>query len=409
MRDRGGLGRPLGRRRRRADGRAHVASVIAESAPHDSVERFEGLGVRVIRAAARFTGPEELTADGVGVRARRFVIATGSHPLVPPIPGLEAVPFLTNETVFSVDALPRHLLVLGGGPIGCELAQAFRRLGAEVTLVEMARILPKDDEEAGALVRASLLADGVRLIEGGRAVGVAADGSDIVLAMERDGAQERVSGSHLLVAVGRKATVAGLGLEAAGVAVERTGIRVDGRLRTTNRRIFAAGDVTGGPQFTHMAGHHAGVVLRNALFGLPATVERKAVPWVTYTDPELAQVGLTEAAARQEGHAVTVLRTGYEESDRARAERAGAGFVKLIAGRRGQVLGATIVGHGAGELILPWILAMQNGLRLGAVAKAIAPYPTLSEIGKRAAGSFFTPRLFGPGTRRLVRLMQRLP
>lgn len=389
--------------------RAHVASVIAEIAPHDSVERFEGLGVRVIRAEARFTGPEELTADGVGVRARRFVIATGSHPLVPPIPGLEAVPFLTNETVFALDALPRHLLVLGGGPIGCELAQAFRRLGAEVTLIEMARILPKDDEEAVALVRASLLADGVRLIEGGRAVEVEAQGSDLALLIERDGARERVSGSQLLVAVGRKATVAGLGLEAAGVAVERTGIQVDGRLRTTNRRIFAAGDVTGGPQFTHMAGHHAGVVLRNALFGLPATVERKAIPWVTYTDPELAQVGLTEEAARREGHAATVLRSGYEESDRARAERAGAGFVKLIVGRRGQVLGATIVGHGAGELIQPWILAMQNGLRLGAIAKAIAPYPTLSEIGKRAAGSFFTPRLFGPGTRRLVRLMQRLP
>ena len=389
--------------------RAHVQSVIAAIAPHDSVERFEGLGVRVIRAQARFTGPDAMIAGEATIHASRFVIATGSEPLVPPIPGLDAVPFLTNETVFALAAAPRHLMVLGGGPIGCELAQAHRRLGAEVTLIEMARILPRDDEEAAALVRRSLAGDGVRLVEGGMGVRVERAEGGIALAVERGGTQEQITGSHLLIAVGRRPTVAGLGLEAAGVAVDKAGIRVDDRQRTTNRRIYAAGDVSGGPQFTHMAGHEAGIVLRNALFRLPAKVERRAVPWVTYTDPELAQVGLTEAAARAQGADVTCARSDYRDSDRARAERAGDGFVKVVATRRGVVLGATIVGHNAGELILPWLLAMQHGLTLRAMASVIAPYPTLGEIGKRAAGSFYAPRLFGQGTRRLVRLLQRLP
>ena len=278
--------------------KAHLAEVIASIAPHDSVERFEGLGVRVIKAEARFTGPDELAAGDAVVRARRFVIATGSEPLAPPVPGLDGVPYLTNETIFALDSAPRHLLVLGGGPIGVELAQAHRRLGVEVTLVEMARILPRDDEDAAALVRASLARDGVRLIEGGRAARAETAAEGVALMVERGGAQERILGSHLLVAVGRRPTVEGLGLDAAGVAMDKSGIRVDERLRTTNRRIFAAGDVTGGLQFTHVAGHHAGVVIRNALFHLPGRVERRAVPWVTYTVPELAQVGPTEAAAR---------------------------------------------------------------------------------------------------------------
>ena len=389
--------------------RAHVASVIAAIAPHDSVERFEGLGVRVIKAEARFTGPDTLTAGADTVRARRFVIATGSEPLLPSMAGLDQVPFLTNETVFSIETAPRHLLVLGGGPIGCELAQAHRRLGAEVTVIEMQRILPKDDEDATSVIRHSLLRDGVRVIEGAKAVGVEGVERGVTVEIELNGSRERLSGSHLLIAVGRKPSVAKLNLEAAGVAVDKSGIRVDDRLRSTNHRIYAAGDVSGGPQFTHMAGHEAGIVLRNALFRLPAKVERRAVPWVTYTDPELAQVGLTEAAARAQGEDVVCVRSDYGESDRARAERAGDGFVKVVATRRGAVLGATIVGRNAGELILPWVLAMQHRLGLRAMASVIAPYPTLGEIGKRAAGNFFAPRLFGAGTRRLVRLLQRLP
>jgi pyruvate/2-oxoglutarate dehydrogenase complex dihydrolipoamide dehydrogenase (E3) component len=373
------------------------------------VERFEGLGVRVIKAEARFVGPDTLAAGDTTIRARRFVIATGSEPLVPPIKGLETVPFLTNETIFGIDTAPQHLLVLGGGPIGCELAQAHRRLGAEVSLIEMSRILPKDDEEAASIVRESLVRDGVRVIEGGKAVAVERTENGLAVEIELKDAKERAAGSHLLIAVGRRPTVAGLDLEAAGVAADKSGIRVDDRLRTTNRRVYAAGDVSGGPQFTHMAGHQAGIVLRNALFRLPAKVERRAVPWVTYTDPELAQVGLTEAAARANGEDVVCVRSDYGDSDRARAERAGEGFVKVIATRRGAVLGATIVGRNAGEVILPWVLAMQNGLGLRAMASVIAPYPTLSEIGKRAAGNFFAPRLFSAGTQRLVRLLQRLP
>ena len=217
--------------------KAHLAEVIASIAPHDSVERFEGLGVRVIRAQARFTGPDELVAGDTVVRARRFVIATGSEPLVPQIPGLERVPYLTNETIFALDEAPRHLLVLGGGPIGAELAQAHRRLGAAVTLVEMARILPKDDEEAVALVRRSLAADGVRLIEGGKAVRVEPSPEGVALTIERAGVEERILGSHLLIAVGRKPTIDGLALDAAAVAMDKSGIRVDERLRTTDRGI----------------------------------------------------------------------------------------------------------------------------------------------------------------------------
>ena len=385
----------------------HVHGVIAAIAPTDSVERYEGLGVRVIAARARFTGPGTVIAGDATIRARRFVVATGARALVPPVPGLDAVPFLTNETVFDLTALPAHLLVMGGGPIGCELAQAFRRLGAAVTVVEMQAIMPKDDPEAVDVVRQRLRAEGVALLEGAKVVRAEAGGAGIRLIVEANGAQQTVDGSHLLVAAGRKAGTEGLGLDAAGITHGRGGIAVDARLKTSNRRVYAIGDVTGGLQFTHMAGHHAGVVIKNALFRLPAKVETRAVPWVTYTDPELAQVGLGEAAARDRHGQIRILRAGFAENDRARTERAEDGFVKIVADRRGHVLGATIVGAHAGELIQPWILAIQSRLKLGAMAGMIAPYPTLGEAGKRAAGNFFTPLLFSGRTKAIVRFLRR--
>jgi pyruvate/2-oxoglutarate dehydrogenase complex dihydrolipoamide dehydrogenase (E3) component len=386
---------------------AHVHEVIAGIAPHDSVARYEGLGVTVIQARARFTGRDEVEAGDVRIRARRFVIATGATALVPPVPGLDGLPHLTNESVFDLTVLPRRLLIMGGGPIGCELAQAFRRLGAEVELVEMVRLLPKDDPEAVEVVRQRLRADGVVLHEGAKVTRAGAAGDGIRLTLEAGGTERTIEGSHLLVAAGRKPGIDGLGLEAAGVAHGRAGITVDARLRTSNRRIYAIGDVTGGPQFTHMAGHHAGVVIKNALFRLPARVEARAVPWVTYTDPELAQAGLTEAAARARGGDIRVLRAGFAESDRARTARRQDGFVKVVTDRRGLILGATIVGAHAGELILPWILALKQGLKVGAMAELIAPYPTLGEVGKRAAGNFFLPLLFSDRTRRIVRFLRR--
>lgn len=380
----------------------HVHSVIAAIAPHDSQERFEGLGVRVLRARARFIGRDAVQANGTTVRARRFVLATGSRPRVPPVPGLDTVPYLTNETLFERRAAPEHLIVMGGGPIGVEMAQAHRRLGARVTLVEGSRLLPRDDPELVAVIRERLTAEGVLLVEGA-AVAVVGPAGDGVAATLGDG--RRIEGSHLLVATGRRANVDDLGLDAAGIEASGLGVTVDDRLRTTNRRVFAIGDVAGGPQFTHVAGYHASIVIRNALFRLPARVDHHALPWVTYTDPELAQVGLTEAAARDRHGAVTVLRAAFADNDRARAEGRTEGLVKLVVGRRGRVLGASIVGDHAGEQIALWGLAIARGLPVGAVAGLTLAYPTFAETGKRAAGSWFTPTLFGPRTRRLVRIL----
>ena len=387
----------------------HVHDVIAQIAPHDSVERFTGLGCTVIQARARFVDERTVEAGGQRIRARRFVIATGSRAAVPPIPGLADIPFFTNENIFENKALPEHLIVIGGGPIGCEMAQAHRRLGARVSVLDLATILPKDDPDLVAVVRQALRSGGITIEEGARILKVErCDGGVAVVVADGDGEREIV-GSHLLVAAGRRPNVEELGLEAAGVLYSPKGIEVDQRLRTSNRRIFAAGDVAGGYQFTHLAGYHAGIVLRNALFRLPAKVDVGALPWVTYTDPELAHVGLTEAQARTEGRDdVRVLTSTFAENDRARTERATEGLIKVVVSKRGQVLGASIVGPHAGELILPWVLAVGQRMMIGTLAGVIAPYPTLSEISKRAAGSYYTPVLFGRRTRTLVRMLRWL-
>jgi pyruvate/2-oxoglutarate dehydrogenase complex dihydrolipoamide dehydrogenase (E3) component len=387
----------------------HVRGVIAAIAPHDSVERFEGLGVKVLRAPARFVAPSAVEVDGVRVEARRFVVATGSSPALPPVPGLDEAPHLTNETVFDLTERPEHLIVLGGGPIGCELAQAQRRLGARVTVLELFSILSKDDPAAVEVVRRQLVAEGIDLREQVAVERIEREGNGVAVTLKQADAQQRLVGSHLLVAAGRRANVDDLGLEAAGIEYSPKGIKVDARLRTTNRRIYAIGDVAGGLQFTHVAAYHAGIVIRNALFRLPAKVDTSAVPWVTYTEPELAHVGLTELAAQDRGLEVEALTWPFSDNDRAQAERATVGFVKVLLGRRGRILGATIVGERAGELIHPWVLALGQGLKIGAMAQFIAPYPTLGEVSKRAAGSHYTPKLFSERTRKIVRFLQRLP
>jgi pyruvate/2-oxoglutarate dehydrogenase complex dihydrolipoamide dehydrogenase (E3) component len=383
---------------------AHVQGVIGAIAPHDSVERFEGLGVTVIEADARFIAPDCVEAGGTRIRARRFVVATGSSAAVPPVTGLADVPFLTNETVFDLTELPAQLVVLGGGPIGIEMAQAFRRLGAEVTLLDRGAILPRDEPEAVAVVRHALIGEGIRLMEKIAVTAVRRDGAGLVVELA---GQPAVTGTHLLVAAGRRPNTEGLGLAEAGIAVTPRGITVDAGLRTSNRRVFAIGDVAGGPQFTHIAGYHAGLVIRRALFGLPARVDYAALPWVTYADPELAHVGLTEAEARSAGHAPTTLMQPFSGNDRAQAEAVTEGLIKVVLGARGRILGATIVGAHAGEMIGMWGLAIQRKLRIGAIASSLAPYPTLSEISKRAAGGFYTPSLFSDRTRKLVGLVQR--
>jgi pyruvate/2-oxoglutarate dehydrogenase complex dihydrolipoamide dehydrogenase (E3) component len=382
-----------------------VQRVIAEIAPNDSVERFEGLGVRVLRAEARFTSPRTARAGDVEIRPRRFVIATGSQPAIPPIRGLEEVRYLTNESIFANRQLPDHLIVIGGGPIGIEMAQAHCRLGARVTVLDVGPLLPRDDPELSAVLAERLWSEGIVGRPGVEIAEVERAGQVIRVRLESG---EQISGSHLLVAAGRRPTVEALDLAAAGIAWTAQGITVDARLRTTNRRVFAIGDVAGGPQFTHVALYHAGIVIRNALFRIPAKVDYRALPWVTYTDPELAQVGLTEAASRAIERAPRVLRWRFVGNDRAQTERETEGMVKVVTRANGRILGTSILGAGAGDLILPWALAISQKLKIGALANLIVPYPTRGEASKRAAGSYYTPTLFSARTRRLVRLLARL-
>jgi len=389
--------------------RAHVRAVIAAIAPNDSAARFTGLGVKVIAGTARFADPDTVAVDGrFIVKARRFVIATGSRPAVPAIPGLADVPYLTNETVFDLDQCPRHLAVIGAGPVGLELAQAFRRLGAAVTVIEQAAPLAKDDPECAAVVLAALAREGVDLRFGQAVTSVSAEADSIRLAIGDGEDAASILASHVLVAAGRKAQFADLDLERAGVRHGPEGIVVDRRLRTSNSRVHAIGDVIGGARFTHAANHQAGLVIRNALFRLPVRYDPDAVPWVTYTDPELAQAGLTEAEARRRGHHIKVLRWPYHDNDRAQAEGETSGHIKVITTRHGRILGATIVGARAGELIALWGLAVSRRLPIRAVASLVFPYPTLGEIGRRAAISSFLPGLTHPLVRRIITWMRRL-
>ncbi len=384
----------------------HVDRVIAAIAPHDSEERFEELGVRVIRDWGRFVSPTEVEVGAHRIEARRFVIATGSSPLVPPIPGLDAVPHFTNETIFELRERPEHLLVIGGGPIGVEMAQAHRRLGSRVTVIEGLKALGKDDPDCAGIVLKRLRDEGIEIAEDALAERISgAQGAIRVTA--KDG---RVfEGSHLLVAVGRRVNLERLDLDKADVKHDRKGVDVDAGLRsTTNRRVYAVGDVAGGLQFTHVAGYHAGVVIRQILLGLPAKAKTAHLPWATYTDPELAQVGLTEAEAREaHGERLAVVRWPYAENDRAQTGGETAGLVKVMV-VKGRPVGATIAGAQAGELIGLWALAIANGLKMSAVAGAVLPYPTLGEINKRVAGAYFSPKLFdNPLLKQGVKLLQR--
>lgn len=383
----------------------HVHGVIASIAPNDSVARFEGLGVAVIKEHARFRDGGTVIAGNAEIAARRLVIATGSRAFVPPIPGLDKIPFYTNENIFENRECPAHLVVIGGGPIGMEMAQAHRRLGARVTVIEGLRVLSREDPELSAVVADRLRREGVEILEGAKVLSVSGEEGNIAVEVVQGGQTRRIEGSHILVATGRRANVEGLDLEKAGIEYTERGLKLDERLRTTNKRVFGIGDVAGGLQFTHVANYHAGIVIRNALFRVPARADHHAVPWVTYTDPELAHVGETEEEARQRYSKINVLRWHLAENDRAQAERETEGVIKVVTDSHARVLGATIAGPHAGELILPWVLAKSNALKLSSMASVIVPYPTLSEISKRAAGAYYTPTLFSKKTRMLVRFL----
>jgi len=384
----------------------HVHGVIAAIEPIDSQERFEKLGVRVVRAEAKFTGPTSVIANGEPYTARRIVVATGSRAGIPPIDGLADVPYFTNESIFENRTLPKHLIIIGGGPIGMEMAQAHRRLGSEVTVLEAFDALAKYDPELTAIVLDALKAEGIRILAHTAIKQVRAGGQGVVVTTDKAGT---IDGSHLLIATGRKPNIEGLDLDAAGIAYTPKGITVDKGLRTSNRKAYAIGDVAGGLQFTHVAGYHAGLVIRSALFGLPVTARgATSIPWATYTDPELAHVGFTEAEARkQHGEAITVTRWPFHDNDRALAEGRSKGLVKVVSGRRGRILGASIVGDHAGDLIQPWVLAIENGLTLKTMAGTVAPYPTRGEASRRAAVAYFSGLASSPWVRRVIGLVTR--
>lgn len=383
----------------------YVASVIATIAPVDSQERFEGFGINVIRAWARFTGPDTVDAGGKTIKARRFVIATGSRPFVPPIPGVETVPYLTNETIFAQRERPGHLIVIGGGPIGLEMAQAHRRLGCNVTVIEGARAFGRDDPEMAAVVLDNLRAEGVVILEESPVMQLSGTSGDVTVTL-KDG--RAIRGTHILMAVGRQVQLDRLDLPTAGVEFTRRGVTVGANLRSSNRRVYAVGDAAGGLQFTHVAGYHAGILIRQIVLGLPAKTSTRHIPWVTYTDPELAQVGLTEAEARKaHGAALTVLRQDFHHNDRAQAEGKAKGLMKVMV-VKGRPVGVSIAGPQAGELIGLWAFAIASNAKMGAIAAVVAPYPTLGEISKRAAGAYFSPKLFdNPTLKTVVRLVQR--
>ena len=386
---------------------AHVQSVIAAIAPIDSAERFTGLGVRVIMGQAKFIDRRTVAVGDIEIRARRFVIATGSTPALPPIPGIDSGPYLTNENIFKLTERPKDLIVIGAGPIGLEMAQAFRRLGSKVTVLEAATPLAKDDPECAAIVLDRLEREGVVIRSGVKVTGVAHASGIVTVTTEGEGDEKTVTGTHILVATGRKPTTDGLDLDAAGVRYDRAGIVVNKKLKTANRRVYAIGDVAAGQlQFTHAANYHAGLVIRNALFRLPVRVNNDVIPWVTFTEPELAQTGLTEAKARERKLKIRILRWPYHDNDRAQAERETHGHIKVITTVKGKIVGATIVGIEAGELITTWTLAIAQGLNIRSLTGIVVPYPTLSEIGKRAAIDFFTPSLTSPWVRRIIALMR---
>lgn len=391
-----------------AEVNAHIKDVIGGIAPHDSPERFRSLGVNVIEQAGVFIDADTVQAGDTIIKARRYVIATGSSAFVPPIPGIDEVDYLINETIFEQTERPDHLIVIGGGPIGMEMAQAHHRLGSKVTVVEGFKALGKDDPELAEVVLKRIREEGVEILEDTKVVKLAKAKSGVSVTVETSEGQRDIKGSHVLVATGRAANVNGLGLEQGQIEYDRRGIKVGDNMRTSNKRVYAIGDVAGGFQFTHVAGYHAGLVVQQILFRLPAKENREIIPWATYTEPELANVGLTEAQAREKyGDDISVLKWEYAENDRARAERKTDGLIKIVADKKGRLVGVAIAGAGAGEMINMWALAITNKMKLSNVRGYIPPYPTMSEIGKRAVMTHYGPITSKPFVRAVIGFLRK--
>lgn len=387
----------------------HVREVIATIGVHDSPERFRGMGVDVIFGNGQFSSSEAFEIQGRRVTARSYVIATGSRPAIPSVNGLEQVPYLTNESVFSLSEPVPRLIVMGGGPIGVEMAQAFARLGSDVALIESApQILPREDTDMASAVEESLRRDGVELWMDCTARSIEGAAGDLHIEIDTaDNRGHALKGSHLLVAAGRRANIGNLGLEHAGVSVANGYIKTDRRLRTTARRIYACGDVVGPYQFTHVAEHHAGVVLRNAIFRLPAKTEQRVIPWCTFTDPELARVGISEQEANDRGVAHHVYAFPFRDIDRARTDAEPDGLAKIITDPRGRLLGAALAGPHAGELIHEYVLAVARRMKAADLSGIIHIYPTLAQINRRVADQRMKEGLT-PAARRWIQRLFRL-
>jgi len=386
-----------------------VRSVIDKIQEHDSPERFCKLGAEVRFGSPRFVDDHTVDLDGARLTARAWIVATGSSPSLPPVEGIADVPYWTNETVFSQTKLPDHLLILGGGPIGVEMAQAFRRLGSQVTVVEYAdQILGPEDPDIAAILRNRLEAEGVKVLTGTKAIKAASMNSSVHLRVgpaKGEGDPWTIDGDVLLVAAGRKPNVEGLELPAAGVAFSSRGIPADRRMRTNVSHIYACGDVNGVFPFTHVAGYEAGIALSNAVLRLPRKADYTKVPWCTYTDPEVASIGLNEKRAKAAGVEYRVLTSHFREIDRALAEGETEGKIKVLISPSGALLGCQIAGHHAGELIHEWVAAINGGVKLSTLAGSIHAYPTLAEISKKAAGSYYSEKLFSDRTRKILRFL----
>ncbi|MEF2146250.1 MAG: FAD-dependent oxidoreductase [Desulfovibrionaceae bacterium] len=386
--------------------RARIASVVQGIQEHDSVERFCSLGAQVEFGPARFLDAHILEVGDRRFSAARFVVATGSSPVLPPFPGMENVSALTNLDIFSLEKLPSSLLVLGAGPIACELGQAFARLGSSVTLLQRSgQILSREDADMAGIVEKALRAEGVDIRLGCAVGGVRTLPGGVAVEYDSGHGPQTAQAEQLLVALGRSPNVAGLDLENAGVEYDSKGITVDERMRTSQKHIYAAGDVTGKHQFTHAAGYEGGIVVTNAILRLPRKVDYTWLPWCTYTEPELAGIGRTEKECRAAGLKCSVLVEPFADNDRARAEGEIEGCIKLLLSDKGRPLGVQIAGPHAGDLAGEWIAALYGKIKLSSLAGAVHPYPTFAEINKRVAGKVFAEKIFSNRVRKILHFL----
>jgi dihydrolipoamide dehydrogenase len=384
-----------------------IKGIISEIQVHDSPGFIKDkYNVDTMFGDPSFVDNHTINIDGKEISSKRFVIATGSSPVIPPIEGIKDISYLTNRDIFFLDSLPDSLIVLGGGPIGLEMAQAFSRLGTRVTVVEFFdKLLPREDEDISSFVLEKLQKDKVVFMLGTKAVKASNDGGEVKLTVKQGEKEFDISAEKILISTGRKPNIEGLSLDDAGIEYDKRGIKVDSRLRTSVKNIFACGDVSGGLQFTHVAGYEGGIAMANAIMRVPVKADYSKVPWCTYLDPEIASIGYNEKRAQEAGIAYTVQKKYFKDNDRALAEGLTEGFLKLLINKKGKIIGVQLVGAHAGELIHEWVAAINGKIGLSTIAQAIHVYPTLSEINKGASGEFLAPKLFNGRVRGILKVL----